>query len=197
MRFYLVIFVICLSTSLFSIDIIINSASLQPGSDCLSGIDPTYDLTISNAIDDGDVIFTGQDVFAGLLRDGDCTVLGWWIESATNGNYINTIPGIYDGITTFPPDTRPFTISFHDVTSSSIQLTDILNTPQVVSLVFDPSATHPNCAALTDIGTPNCPFAMVQIVPTLGEWGLISLALTLMIFSVVGIRQYSTIPVKR
>ena len=96
--------------------------------------------------------------------------------------------GMYDNMTTFPPDSRPFTLSFHDITSE-VMLDEILDTPPLATLDFDPSAAHANCAALPDLGTPDCPFAEVEVVPTMGEWAIISLTLLLLIFGVVAIRR--------
>ena len=144
------------------------------------------------AIDDQDTLAAGLDVIGGLLRDGDCTVIAWWTIGVNDGNRIDTISGTFDFLTTFPPDAKPFTLSLHDITRiNSTSLDELLDTPPLASLVFDPSAAHPNCATLNDVGIPDCPFASPQIVPTLGEWGVITLGLILIIFGTIHMRQNS------
>lgn len=190
MKVTLLLLCFCFSTITYSIDVVINSVVLDSdmdASDCLNAsLQPGYDLTVSNAIEDG--LRIGGDLVGGLLRDANCNVLAWWYDGMVNGTNALNVTGTYDFNTTFPPDSRPFVISFHDLTAE-VGLDEILSTPPSASLVFDPILSRADCSILPDLLKNTCPFAEATLVPTLGEWGLIVLAIMMMIFGVLSIYQ--------
>lgn len=174
-----------------TISIKINSASIDLGSDCVTGFSLLYELEVSNVVDNCSLYggaLTG-DCFSGLLRDGNCNVIGYWQESASaNGILSGSVYGHYPpGFGIVPPTARPFTLSFHDFLDESPSLNGIVDTPPAASIVIDPSAASTTCSSLTDVGTPSCSFA--EPIPTLGQWGVIIVSFLLCILSIVSLRD--------